>query len=135
MNIIYCLLTALCFASWPILLKKTGSPSIEMSTIIVMIITILPMIFQSIWKNNFSTLSFKYIGLAILVGLVNGAGMIFYTKVLNTPKPGLYVSIVAGLMPVLGLVMGYIIMGGPAIKITNIIGIVAVCVGIWLLMK
>lgn len=135
MNIIYCLLTALCFASWPILLKKTGSPSIETSTIIVMIVTILPMLFQNLWKNNFSTLSFKYIGLAILVGLVNGAGMIFYTKVLNTPKPGLYVSIVAGLMPVLGLVMGYIIMGGPAIKITNIIGIVAVCVGIWLLMK
>ncbi|MFZ2151322.1 MAG: EamA family transporter [Candidatus Absconditicoccaceae bacterium] len=135
MNIFYCILTALCFASWPILLKKTGSPSMEVSTIIVMIITVLPMVFQTLWKNNFSNLPFKFIGLAILVGLVNGVGMVFYAKLIDTPKPGLYVSIIAGLMPVFGLIMGYIIMGQPTIKFNHMIGMLAVCAGIWLLMK
>jgi len=136
-NIIICIVTALCFAMWPILLNKSGTPNMSLATIVVMITTLLPMIiYNQITSIEKTHLSAKYILIAALIGLINGIGMIFYMQLIKTSQPGLYVSIVAATMPVMGLVLGYIIVGQPSIiTITKIVGIIIIALGVWMVTK
>jgi drug/metabolite transporter (DMT)-like permease len=80
-------------------------------------------------------LPIKHIGIALLIGLVNGLGMYFYTKIISTSQPGLYVSVVSASMPILALALGFLIMGQPTITLTKIIGMVVVVAGILLIVK
>lgn len=128
------MLTAICFAIWPILIGKSGSPNTAASTVWVMIITVFPLFFSVLGQQKLY-LPIKHIGIAILIGLVNGLGMYFYSKLIASSQPGLYVSIIAASMPVLALVLGFIIMGHPIITITKTIGMVIVAIGIMLIVK
>ena len=135
-NLVLCLLTAICFAMWPILLNKSGTPNMAVATIIVMIATLLPMgIYNFITSTQRFSLPSKYVWIAVLIGLVNGVGMIFYSKLINTPNTGIYVSIVAILMPVCGLFLGYLILGQSNLSFTKIIGVAIAIVGVWLITK
>ena len=133
-NFIYCVFTATCFAIWPILVNRSGSPNMAASTIWVMISTILPMFFSVLGTQKFS-LPMKHIGIAIAIGLVNGLGMFLYSKLIATNQPGLYVSIIAAIMPMLALILGFLIIGQPTITITKAIGMVIVTIGIVLIIK
>jgi len=132
----YCILTAICFAIWPILINKSGAPNMAIATIVVMVTTLLPpIIYNQIVSQQKVNLPMKYIFIAATIGLVNGLGMIFYTKLINTPNTGAYVSTVAIIMPIFALIFGYIIIGQPTITITKIIGIVLAIIGVWLITK
>ena len=133
-NIIYCIMTALCFAAWPILVNKSGSPNPVASTIWVMIATVLPLFFSVMGEHKLY-LPIKHIGIALVIGLVNGLGMYIYSKLITTSQPGLYVSIISASMPALALVLGFFIMGQPTITATKIIGMIVVIVGIVLIIK
>lgn len=133
-NLFYCIITAICFAIWPILISKSGSPNISASTLWVMIFTVLPLFFSMLGQQKLQ-LPIKYIGIALLIGLVNGLGIYFYTKLISTAQPGLYISIISASMPMLGLILGFMIMGQPVITITKIIGIIVVAMGILLIIK
>jgi len=134
-NLILCILTAICFAIWPILLNKSATPNMPLATIIVMISTLLPMIIHNTTASQKFSLPSKYIWIALLIGLVNGIGMIFYSKLINTSNAGVYVSIVATFMPICALILGYFILGQPTITLTKIAGISLAIIGVWLLTK
>ena len=134
-NIFYCIIAALCFAIWPILVKKTGSPNNQISAILVMIFTAIPTIIFLVSKGQNLSLPWKYTLLAIGIGLINGFGMFFYIKGISTPQPGLYVGITATLMPIFGLVLGFLITGQPEINMTKILGIMIVIIGMYYIMK
>ncbi|EKD25132.1 MAG: hypothetical protein ACD_80C00114G0005, partial [uncultured bacterium (gcode 4)] len=125
---------AICFAIWPILIGRSGSPNTTSSTIWVMFFTILPMFFSALGQQKLY-LPIKHIGLALLIGLINGLGMYFYTKIISTNQAGLYVSIVSACMPALALILGFLIMGQPTITMTKVLGMMVVIVGIWLIVK
>jgi len=133
-NFIYCIVAAICFAVWPILVSKSGSPNTASSTIWVMICTVLPLFFSVLGQQKLY-LPIKHVGIAILIGLVNGLGMYFYSKLLTTNQTGLYVSIIAASMPILALVLGFLIMGQPTITLTKVIGMIVVVVGILLIIR
>jgi len=80
-------------------------------------------------------LPIKHIGIAIVIGLINGVGIYLYAKLITTSQPGLYVSIISASMPILALVLGFLIMGQPTITTTKVIGMVVVVIGIWLIVK
>ncbi|HBB04280.1 TPA: hypothetical protein DCZ39_05310 [Patescibacteria group bacterium] len=99
-----------------------------------MFFTILPMFFSALGQQKLY-LPIKHIGLALLIGLINGLGMYFYTKIISTNQAGLYVSIVSACMPALALILGFLIMGQPTITMTKVLGMMVVIVGIWLIVK
>lgn len=133
-NILYCVFAATCFAIWPILTNKSGSPNMTASTMWVMLFTVLPAFFGLLGQQKLY-LPMKHIGIALVIGLVNGLGMLFYSKLIATSQPGLYVSVIAAIMPILALLLGFMIMGQPTITITKIVGMVVVVIGILLIIK
>jgi len=75
----------------------------------------------------------KFLWITIGIGMINGLGMILYSQLIRTSNPGIYVSIVAIIMPVLALILGYLIIGQPTITYTKIIGIILAIAGVYLM--
>jgi drug/metabolite transporter (DMT)-like permease len=121
---------------WPILLNKSENPNMAMGAVVVMFISSLIMFFyQMMTSPQKLGMPTKYLIMAMGIGVINGIGMILYSRLINTPNPGVYVSIIAVLMPIFGLILGYFILGQPNINLTKIIGVIFAVIGVWLITK
>ena len=137
-NAIFLLIIAICFSIWPILLNKSANPNMALGTIIVMFMSSMTMLtYHSIMAYLDPEVTFdmptKYLVMALGIGVINGIGMVLYSRFIDTPDTPLYVSIIAVLMPIGSMGFGYWIIGKPTIDITKIVGVVGAVISIWLI--
>jgi hypothetical protein len=137
-NTIFLLIIAVCFSIWPILLNKSANPNMALGAIIVMFVSSITMLAYHVIMSYIDAtvkldMPTKYLLMAIGIGIINGIGMILYSRLINTPDPALYVSIIAVLMPIGAMFLGYWIIGEPTITLTKIVGVVGAVVCIWLI--
>lgn len=134
MNYTLCFIIAICFAIWPILLNKSGNPNMSLGAIIIAFFTVIPMlIYHLATVPQKFEMPIRFFWIAVGIGMINGLGMILYSQLIRTTNPGMYVSIIAIIMPIFALVLGYFIIGQPTITFTKIIGILLAVAGVYLM--
>jgi hypothetical protein len=137
-NTTFLLIIAVSFSIWPILLNKSANPNMALGTIVVMFMSSITMLtYHSIMAYLDPEVTFnmptKYLIMALGIGIINGIGMVLYSRFIDTPDTPLYVSIIAVLMPIGTMGFGYWIIGSPTITLTKIVGVVGAVVCIWLI--
>lgn len=135
-----CIFVSMCFAMWPLLANRFLGSNLQLGTIIIMAATVLPISIGYFFFNNstdtvMASLTTTQIIAAIGIGLLNGMGMLFYFYLNKSASPGLYISIVAILMPIFALIFGRLINGLPEITYTKIIGIICGVLCVYFLTK
>ena len=131
-NLLLCFITAMCFASWPILHKWSGNPNMALGVVIIMAIsTMTTFMYNTVTSSQKFEMPVKYIIISVGIGLIHGFGTILFSKLIDNPNTALNVSTISTLMPPIALIAGYIILGKPQIDITKIVGICFVIIGLW----
>lgn len=135
--LLYCILTAFCFGTWPIIMKTTGlKPNLAafILTTITMVIVSTPFIIDfhqlKIPENN---LVKKALMIAIMAGLLNGVGTILFQKVIAATQDmsKAYIIILISQLPVAAI--SSIIFLHEPITIKKLAGFVAAIITILLL--
>lgn len=133
--LLYCILTAFCFGIWPIIMKNSGlKPGIGafILTAITLMIVFVPFI-NEMKIGAGQNLTSKALKLGLLVGLLNGLGIIFFQKAIVAAEDmsKSYIIILVSELPIVAI--SSIILLNEPFTIKKIAGLITAAITILLL--
>jgi len=126
-----CLLTGLCFGSWPVVARWSGFPG---SWIAVAVAACTLVVVGFTFNLQEGQATGRGVLIVLAAGTLNGLGMIMFGKLLGTPglDASKYIPIVYGMLPAVSMVGMLVVFRDPAYA-TKFIGLALVCAGVWLI--
>ncbi|MBS3902808.1 MAG: EamA family transporter [Anaplasmataceae bacterium] len=118
------------FATWPLVVRYSGMPPAYMAVVVGMtmaITTVVGLLFQPVSKIHPEMMFF-----CILGGVMNGIGVMAFSRVIAHTTSPIPIGIVMALVPVIGLVAATIMFSQP-MSLMRMLGIILVGVGIYLI--
>ena len=132
-----CAFNAVCWATAPLIGRLSSANGMVMAVAINFgsLVAVLPIAFT----QNYAAVGFKGLMVALVAGIINGAGVIAFYQLVYGSAQGHWeaskiIPIVFVLVPVL-IVFGAKFLFSEAITAQKVVGISFACVAIWLLSK
>jgi len=127
-----CLVTALCFAAWPLIGRATGASGAWVTVVVMLVTPIVAGVPQ--YKQLSELPSWQGIGILILAGACNGIGMVAYGKIVTDRQFEMSGLAPASLVGMVVLIMlGGVLFFHEPITARKILGLVLACIAVWLL--
>ena len=133
--LLYCVLTAFCFGTWPIIMKASGlKPGVAafILTTVTLIIVFIPFI-NEVRNGESGNLTGRALKLGLMVGLLNGLGTVLFQKAIVAAEDmsKSYIIILVSQLPV-AAINSMIFLGEP-FTIKKLAGFIAAGITIFLL--
>ncbi len=132
---ILCVLVGLLWGAAPLIGRLSSASAMTMSVLVAVgtLVATLPVAFS----QNYAAVGLKAIVLALVAGIANGVGLLFFYRLVAGANEGLWemsktLAITSVIMPVV-LVIGARLFYSEAITVDKIIGLVLACAAIWFL--
>ncbi len=132
---ILCVLVGLLWGIAPLVGRLSSANAMMMSVLVAVgtLLATLPVAFS----QNYAAASFKAIAFALIAGLANGIGLLFFYRLVAGANEGLWeiskvLATTSVIMPIV-LVIGARLFYSEALTIEKIIGLVLACAAIWFL--
>jgi len=132
--LLYCLLTATCYAYYPVLAKIVKLEAMWLA-ILVNIGGLSVALAWNIIGTNAQKLTPKQIWIGLLIGVIAGIGTLFYSLIMTMEKVNLstVIPIMLAMMPVMLAIFSYFFLGERIFIPRKMVALVMVAVGIFLL--